>query len=305
MTAKTLLAAVLGFLVLCGASHAQDSERQLVGWAQIFNNDYLGDGKDRWRTGSYRLSRTMGRDPWAGQRPLAFGDLLEYRFGAEIIAPASLSRQSDRDRPYAGLLSFGVHSHFQRGGADISIGFDLYATGPQTGIDDFQTGAHDLFGATEPQVLDTQIGDGIYPTALAEVAKTYSFGPNVMARPFVEVQGGVETFARLGADVMIGRLGQDELLLRDTVTGQILRGSTPQSTGGAFVLGGDWAYLADSRLLPGSDAAQLKDRGRLRAGYHWQGAKAGMFYGATWLGQEFEDQPEGQVVGSIRLQLNF
>jgi hypothetical protein len=30
-----------------------------------------------------------------------------------------------------------------------------------------------------------------------------------------------------------------------------------------------------------------------------------MFYGLTWLGEEFAGQSEGQLVGSVRLSLRF
>jgi len=284
---------------------AEPQTRIPIGWAQIFNNDYIGDGKDRWRSGSYRLSKTYAKDNWSGTRPGVIGDLIEYRFGAEIIAPASLTRQRPQDRPYAGVLSFGVHTHFSQSGVDYSFGVDLFGTGPQTGIDDFQTAAHQVIGATKPQALDGQIGNGLYPTALVEAAREHSFGPNISARPFVELQGGIETFARIGADILIGPLMQDELLLRDTVTGQIIQGSKPDTTGGALVLGADFAYLADSQLLPQNQIEMRTTRSRVRAGYHWQGQRTGLFYGATWMGREFEDQPDGQLVGSIRLQLNF
>ena len=46
-------------------------------------------------------------------------------------------------------------------------------------------------------------------------------------------------------------------------------------------------------------------RTRLRAGLHWQGKKHHLFYGVTYLSEEFEMQYEGQVVGAIRLDFRF
>jgi hypothetical protein len=38
---------------------------------------------------------------------------------------------------------------------------------------------------------------------------------------------------------------------------------------------------------------------------HWQGKKASAFYGLSYLGREFEEQPQGQVVGALNLNLKF
>ena len=42
------------------AAQAQTPERQFLGWGRLFNNDFLGDGQDRWRTGSYTISVLKG-----------------------------------------------------------------------------------------------------------------------------------------------------------------------------------------------------------------------------------------------------
>ena len=49
----------------------------------------------------------------------------------------------------------------------------------------------------------------------------------------------------------------------------------------------------------------VENRHRLRAGVHWQSQDAGFFYGLTWLGEEFEAQPDTQVAGSLRVYFNF
>jgi len=51
--------------------------------------------------------------------------------------------------------------------------------------------------------------------------------------------------------------------------------------------------------------AILSVRQRVRAGMVYEGDRFGLFYGATWLGREFEAQRESQIVGSVRLSLRF
>lgn len=78
------------------------------------------------------------------------------------------------------------------------------------------------------------------------------------------------------------------------------------ATGFTFLLGADIAHVSDSIYLPEERGFTLTDtRDRLRAGMHWQGEKASAFYGVTYLGEEFDAQTDGQVVGSIRINLSF
>jgi len=297
-----------GLAAICVATQAtaQDSKRERLGWGQLFTNDYLGDGKDRWRTSSYQIGEVRGYS-WDGVRPSAIGDLLEYRLGLQIISPEDLSKSNKDDRPYAGLLSFGVHTHFNRAGVDYSLGMDLYASGPQTQLGNFQSEIHDALGVQAPVsgILDDQIGNNIYPTLVLEAGRKYRLRDNLTIRPFAETQLGLETFGRLGADVMIGQIGHDALLVRDATTGHLLRAAKTGITGYGFLLGGDMTYVTDSQLMPNGSVEANDTRSRLRAGWQWQGERAGLFYGATWLSEEFEGQSSDQVTGSIRLQLNF
>ena len=59
--------------------------REKIGTGRIFTNDYLGDNKDRWRTGSYAISVAKA-DGWDGSLPNGFGDLVEFRLRSDIIA---------------------------------------------------------------------------------------------------------------------------------------------------------------------------------------------------------------------------
>ena len=79
--------------------------------------------------------------------------------------------------------------------------------------------------------------------------------------------------------MIIGQVAQDDLLLRDVVTGQLYRATEGDGVGLSYLLGVDGASVFDSNYLP--------------------------FYGATYLSEEFEGQTEGQVLGSLKLNFNF
>lgn len=298
------LLAICALLIL-GTLPATGQERVTLGWGRLFTNDVFGDTRDRWRTGSYSLSRVRGTE-WTGSLPSAPGAILEFRAVGETIAPADLVAPDATDRRYVGSLSFGLHTHFDWQGFDTSLGGNLVITGQQTGASDLQARIHELVGLPEPQVFGDQIGDGFYPTALAEISRKITL-PHGELRPFAEAQAGVETFVRVGADLSFGGYTRQSLMLRDGPSGQRYRAVAGSRVEGFSVtLGGDVAQVFDSAYFVEGDAAQPNDtRGRVRAGVHWQGEKSEMFYGLTWLGKEFTTQPDTQVVGSVNLKLQF
>jgi hypothetical protein len=306
MFENCLRAGLVGLLLGAAPAGVADAEQRVtLGWGRMFHNDALGDGHDRWQTGGYALSMVRGYS-FNGSLPSRPGEVLEWRLAANIIAPADLQKPGPDDRRYAGTLSLGLHSQWQWQTAEIAFGADLVATGPQTGIGSFQRWAHKRLGMDEPQVLDDQIGNGLHPTLVAETGRRMSFGPAEL-RPFAELRAGAESLVRVGADLTFGHFGPGDLMIRDAVTGQRYRGVAGDlHPGFTFTLGADIARVFDSAFLPGGEAATLADdRSRLRAGIQWQGQRHSVFYGVTWLSKEFEEQPEGQVVGALSLNLRF
>lgn len=283
------------------------SKRHRIGYGRLTTNDLIGDGEDRWRTGSVTTSRIYGYG-WDGAAPARFGDLIEFRLQGQIIAPQNLTTVDTSDRPWAGALSFGLHSHMQRGESEYALGADLVVIGPQTQLDSLQDALHDLLGAPRPSdaMLALQIPNKIRPTLVAEAGQVIDLGNAVSLRPFAEVRVGDETLVRIGADFNFGSVGRGELLVRESVTGQRYRAVYNSVPGYSFTVGGDIAYVADSVYLPEDRGYELTShRDRARVGVHWQGENASAFYGLTYLGKEFSGQDEGQLTGSLRLKLRF
>lgn len=300
-------------LVLGAAGGTVAEERVTLGWGRLFTNDLIGDGKDRWRTGSYTVSRVRG-PAWSGPEGggldgVGFGQIVEMRAHAAAISPASLTVPVAGDRRYAGVLSLGLASHFGWQGAQVALGAEMALTGPQTGVGSFQRRAHRLTGMLPPSaaVLAAQIGNRLHPGVNAEIGRDLALGGESRLRPYIEARAGLETLLRVGADVTFGQLGQDDLMLRDSGTGVRFRAVEGTRTEGiSLTLGGDVARVFDTALLPAGGAAVASDsRYRVRAGVHWQGTRAAAFYGLTYLSPEFEAQPEGQLVGALSLNLRF
>jgi hypothetical protein len=282
----------------------QQWQSRTLGTGRLFTNDIIGDGQDRWRSGSYALSVLRG-DTWSGAAPAQLGELLEYRLRGEVIAPENLTTPAAGDRPYVGALSLGLHTYAQRGDLQFRGGLDVVAVGPQTGVGDFQNTLHDAFGLDESN-FTTQLGNAFYPTASGEISRTYAIG-NTELRPFAEVQVGVESYARVGMDLNLGTFPTSALYARDVTTGHryqtISEGIEP---GAHFVLGTDVAHVFSSEYLPSEDGYVLEDiRARVRAGVTLSAPKVSAFYGLTWLSPEFEAQTESQVVGSMNMKFDF
>jgi hypothetical protein len=239
----------------------------------------------------------------------AFGDLIELRLSSEIFAPDNLARPSAGDRPYAGALSAGLHTHFAWQGLDAAMGVDLVVTGEGTGLGNLQRSVHGVVGATKPSrsTLEDQIDGGLHPTSVAELGHDLTLAPNVHLRPFLEGRAGAETMVRAGVDLTFGSIGSGEVLVREAVTGQRYRVVRNEDARGfTFLLGADIAHVNDSIFLPSDRGIDLtSSRDRVRAGLHWQGEGAQAFYGLTYLGEEFEAQTEGQLVGSLRIKFSF
>ena len=290
--------------LLAAPLHAQD--RQTIGWGRFFSNDYLGDRQDRWHTSTYVISRVRG-PAWLGDLPEQAGQNLEFRFRADTITPADMVTPLAVDRRYVGILSFGMHTHFKSGAEQVSLGSDLVFVGPHTGISHFQDFIHDSLGLPQATVFDDQLPDAVYPQVTGELGRNLVMGQNLSLRPFVETQVGAETLLRGGADVVLGKLGRDDLMLRDQTTGQrysAIQG--PDGRGFSLTLGGDVARVINSVYLPSGGAATLTPtRTRLRAGLNWQGKQSFVFFGTTYLSPEFDQQPTGQTLGSLSLLVKF
>ena len=223
------------------------------------------------------------------------------------MTAANAAYPGANDRAYVAPLALGVHSHVAWAGLQASLGVDLVATGPQTGIGRLQTWLHEVLAVPVPD-LTNQAGNRVALSFQAELGRDFAYGPRVTLHPFVAAQAGPENLIRAGGDVVIGSFGTGGLMLRDGPTGQRYRGIAGVVTNPAMslTLGGDVAHVVGSDYLPQGTAAQASaTRSRLRAGLAWQGERSSAFYGVTYLTPEFVSQSGGQVIGSVNLSFRF
>ncbi len=281
--------------------------RVKIGYGRMISNDLIGELRDRWQTASYTSSRVMGND-WNGEMPADIGSLLEYRFQTKIIAPGDVENPVPNDRLYSTSVSLGAHTHFSVGSSEVSLGGDVVITGPMTGLADLQYFVHDLINRDVPSAATKadMIPNGFHPGLVAEFGRPIAISNAAEIRPFAELRTGDETLIRSGVDLYFGGIVDNDLLVRDQVTGQryrTVRGDTLPGYG--FIVGGDFAAMGSSIYLPDRGPDMTDQRTRLRAGVMWQGDANSVFYGMTWLSKEFDTQEESQFVGSVRLNFEF
>ncbi len=293
-------------LLLLLAAPARGEEMRLLDWGRIFSNDALGDGQDRWRTGSNAVSLVWGRG-WDGRPPDRPGQVLEVRLGTEIVAPANLAAPAPGDRRYAGVIGLGLGTVYAAGGFDVALGAELALIGPQTRLDRLQAAFHDAVGLPDPgPAVALGLPDATRAGVTVELGRPVALTDRVTIRPFLQGQTGLETLIRAGGDVVIGPAWDGALMLRDPVTGQRYAGVAGNGQGFSVTLGGDVAHVGASALLPDGGAAVLRpDRERLRLGLAWQGPKLAASTGVTWLSPEFARQGDGQVLGSLSFDFRF
>ena len=282
---------------------AEAEETGYLGFAWSHSNDSLGDWHDRWRSSSSEagiLTGPAGMD----QAPPRLGQLLEYRFRSDILMPANVRSPHPGDRRHAGMVALGLHSHARRRNLDLRVGGEVVVIGPQTGLYDIQTRLHRILGFDIPNLPDFQIGDTVRLEASAEAGATLRSGGWTI-RPFVEVRTGTEDIFRSGIDLMSGS-GPDDLTMRAVATGHRVPFGLIRRTGLHYVAGADVAWVGKSIYLPEALGYRLTPvRVRLRGGIHYTGRRFDLFYGLSWLGKEFEAQPEGQFVGTLQFKIRF
>ncbi|SMH40274.1 lipid A-modifier LpxR family protein [Maritimibacter sp. HL-12] len=306
-----LVAGLVAALALAAPAMSETpGGRGYLGWSYLINNDWLGDGDDRWQSGGSSNSFLFGP---AGltEAPEDWGRLIEVRSRFQVISPDNFTAPAAWDRRAAGVITTTLNTHVQRRGFELSAGAGLAFTGPRTGLIRFQNRLHELTPANDPMVppfvAAAQIGDAVYPTLQGEAARRFRLSDHAVLRPFVEVQAGVESLARIGADLFIGPAFDGGLLLRDGTSGFAYRGlDAGGQPGVSLVIGADTARVFSSALLPAADGYRLTPlRHRARAGVMFEGDRLSVFYGGAWLGREFAAQPRGQVSGVLQVNFRF
>lgn len=288
---------------------AADTGYDYLGYGRLVTNDLLGDGKDRWRTGSVSAFRMYVQED-VDLKHLKLGQAVELRTHFEVVAPSDLQDDSGGDRPWGGAISLGLHSPFHYGSLQMSLGADVHVIGQNSGLTGFQQDLHNGLGVKHAgdAVSNNQIKDETVMGGAAAAAYPIGLSDRVQARPYGEVRAGLEDVASVGMDVYFGALDATPAMSRDPVTGHRypVEVEQNQDRGILFSLGYDFTDVQKSRFLPRSaGVSHVETRSRTRMGMTFKRGSWSVFGGLTLRGKEFEGQEDEQMLGSIRLFSRF
>ncbi len=274
--------------------------------SSFFTNDFLGDGRDRWRSASYTIF--LG---FEGEK--AGGIAHEIRARGEIISPWGAKNQpTNDDRPYVGMLGFGVFANDRFKHLEYNIGAEILFTGDQTGAADFQQNFHEATGIPgylPEDMPHDHVDDDVTGMVSVEIARSYSLTDEVSFRPFFGAQAGYETFGRIGFDFITGGYGGAARYVRDPISGFIQPSSPDRALRMgdlSLLVGADYTYVSGSDFFPNWSVAELENaRIRVRTGLQARIANASAFFGITYLSKEFTSQVESQTIGVLSFEFPF
>ncbi len=307
-------------------ANTNEIEPQGVIW-----NDYLGDGKDRWKTGGISQSflfpeAIFERGRWFPGRASA----LEINVRALAMTPDNTSTDTPdpKDRPYAQYAAAGVYLRTiarprPLGPAlwrqdELRLGVEIGWQGEPLPLFDVQDGIHAMTGTDGGSGKRARTIPGEVLANL-EGRQTWRFHFEGAARdvefaPFVQGSAGMrENALRLGGDLFLGTALEGRTWGYEPATGAMIAGTmsprpTPQLT---FFAGGDVGFVASDAFLDGGvtvDGASVPRRTvvpRARAGALLDWGRMAFAFSLNWLGREFRRQPEGQVVGAFQIKYRF
>lgn len=270
-----------------------------------FTNDYFGDGHDRWHSGSYQKSYFF--DEITGSQLFK---KLELRGRTQIVTPWKGDVVAGEDRPYSSAIALGAFVHGSAGILETRAGGEFIISGDQTGLPNLQAFAHDslgMSGSYNPLTRDDpHLDDAFGFRGEAEVAFKSQMSETFMMRPFAEQTFGVDQASTVGVDVVWGTLSANEVWTRDAVTGQLLSASKRNADLFTLVAGVDYSNVSKSMHFEEGSYAELQnEQYRVRVGSITRIHNMTLFFGQTWLSEQFVGQPEVQRVGSMAIDWVF
>jgi len=277
---------------------------KMIAHVGSMTNDGFGDLGDRWQTGSYQQSFFFA------DGDQGIDQVLEYRLRAQVVSPWYDSYLFD-DLPYANSLAIGAVWHAEMALFDTKFGGEFIITGDQTGLDHVQYTIHDIGGfdnAYDPRTRkDQRLGDDFHLKFEGEASGDIQITDYAMARPYVSAEMGAETGIRIGTDFIFGSMANDDsqFWTRDIVTGQVLS-TNMHRPGISLIAGVDFGHVESTYLIPqGADVEAEHARVRGRLGVQGGIGPVSVFFGQSWLSEEYVGQPDTQRIGPLSVRFGF
>ena len=118
--AKAIAIPSIILLAMSSNGMADEMISKRLGTARLFTNDYLGDGHDRWRTGSYSIALLESTPSKQGDQ-----SFVEKRLRFDMFSPWQRQSASSADRPYGLMTSIGYFKHRHHGSGLSHTGLEI------------------------------------------------------------------------------------------------------------------------------------------------------------------------------------
>lgn len=301
---KTLYFSFLILVAIMSSQVFAEGRAAYRGEVGSFVNDFIGDGHDRWHTGSYQKSY------YSQGYQLGWVDGIELRSRSQIVTPWSPSKQKDGDRPYSTAIGVGGFAHGHLAGFETRIGGEVILLGDGTGLETLQRTIHDGMGmgnSFDPNRSDIdQVDNGLTSRFDIEIARTLRTSEFSMIRPYTEVTFGGDQYNTIGTDVIIGPLASASIWTRDVVTGRLLTPQVNEIRGVSIVAGLDARSARSSIHLPEGARVNIEPmQFRARIGMQSSSSFANIFIGQARLSEDFVGQTDSQRVGMLSISFSF
>ncbi|WP_162197192.1 lipid A-modifier LpxR family protein [Loktanella sp. S4079] len=269
-----------------------------------FVNDFVGDGHDRWHTGSYQKSY------YSQGYQLRWLQGLELRSRSQIVSPWVSSKQRGGDRPYSTAIGVGGFAHGRISGFETRLGGEILLLGDGTGLEALQRSIHDGLGMEDSFDPSRDDIDRVETTVTSrfdlEIARSLRTNEFALVRPYAEITFGGDRYNTFGTDVILGPHASASIWTRDVVTGRLLTPQANDIRGLSIVAGIDVRSAISSIHLPDNGLVNIEPKQfRSRFGIQSSSPFANIFIGQARLSEGFVGQKESQRVGLLSVSFSF
>ncbi len=340
--ALLFLASLMPLAALAGRPAEDDVQR---GTMSIYFENDLFTGTDRFYTNGVKLSWSSADLEKFADTPYASGLLplidhipfinsssyqknLAFSVGQNIYTPddTESTERLENDRPYAGWLYLGLGFIWKNAAVRNSLAINIGVVGSWSYAEEAQRLVHETRGLAVPRGWDNQLHNELGVVAVYErtwrwprherrVGLDWELLPHVGA-----AVGNVATYANLGGEFRVGLNLPDDFGTAGigpaaTTSTPVERGQTAERARfdlGLYVFArADGRAVAHNIFIDGNTFGSSASAERkplvadLSVGTSLNLHNTKITYAVTYRSEEFEAQKEGQLFGSVTLNLTF
>ena len=332
---QTALAGIAASMMLAGtafAGSASEGFRWLSDNEEVYRegalwNDFIGDGKDRYKSAGLTQSwvipeRRLSNERWVEGNTSA----LELQIRGFVATPDNTQVGGNPgDRPFVQYASIG--GHFRtierpvRAGSQTTVsnesrvGVEIGYQGEPLPFLEIMEAVHGQ-NAVLVNAQNTVDGEVLVNLEARRTLRVHVQldESDLQFAPFAQISAGMrENSGRIGADLIYGGNLAGTTWNHDPAIGTMMPGASMPTNDFRWAVwaGGDIGLIGTDAFLDGGfdgDGPSVKKERvttRARLGFLIGQGPFALAYTATWLSPEFSNQIAAQIVGAVTVKYNF